>query len=95
MADNNEEILRRSLKEVDRHRNWLLVGFVVTAALLISAFGMAARRMHSDSHSLGAFLHDVLVILGIWTGMMTFVVVLQVTTMTKRILRAIELSSRK
>jgi hypothetical protein len=37
----------------------------------------------------------VMLVLGIWTTIMTLFVVIQVTTMTKRILRAIELASRK
>src|SRR5687768_7783041 len=97
MTDNNEDMLRNSLKAVERRRNWLLAGFVATAVLLVLAFRMAAGRLHGEdgSHNMTYFLHDIFVILSIWTGMMTFVVVLQITAMTKRILRAIELAARK
>jgi hypothetical protein len=93
MADNNEEVIRRSLDAVDRHRNRLLAGVVVTGVLLFVAFVHGADAIHSGSTT--NFLHAVMVILGVWTTMMALVVVIQITVMTKRILRAIELASRK
>jgi len=93
MADNNEEVLRRSLDAVDRHRNRLLIGVVVTAMLLLGAFIHGAEAVHSGNTN--RFLHAVMVVLGIWSVLMTLVVVIQITVMTKRILRAIELASRK
>ena len=93
MADNNEEVLRRSLDAVDRHRTRLLIGAVVTAILLLMSFVHGADAIHSGNTTY--FLHAVLVILAVWTTMMTLVVVIQITAMTKRILRAIELASKK
>jgi hypothetical protein len=93
MTDNNEEVLRRSLDAVDRHRNRLLIAVVVTAVLLLAAFVHGADAVHSGNTN--RFLHAVMVVLGIWSALMTLVVVIQITTMTKRILRAIELASRK
>lgn len=93
MADNNEEVLRRSLDAVDRHRNRLLIGVVVTAALLLLAFMHGADAVHSGNTN--NFLHAIMVILAVWTTMLALVVVIQITVMTKRILRAIELASKK
>jgi len=93
MADNNEEVLRRSLDAVDRHRNRLLIGVVVTAVLLLLAFMHGASAVHSGNTN--QFLHAIMVILAVWTTMLALVVVIQITVMTKRILRAIELASKK
>lgn len=93
MADANEEVLRRSLDAVDRHRNRLLIGVVVTAIVLILAFVQGGAAVHSRNPNV--FIHAVMIVLGVWTTLMTLVVVIQITVMTKRILRAIELSTRK
>lgn len=93
MTDENNDPLRRSLDAVDRRRNWLLGGLVLTAVLLVMGFAQATRAI--ETHSQTLLLHAIMLILGIWTTMMTLVVVMQVTAMTKRILRAIELASRK
>jgi len=93
MTEGNEEVLRRSLDAVDRHRNRLLVGVAVTAIVLLAAFVQGGKAVHSGNTS--AFLHAIMIVLGVWTTLMTLVVVIQITVMTKRILRAIELASRK
>lgn len=93
MTDSDEETLRRSLNAVDRHRNRLLIGVVVTSALLLWAFVEGGAAVHSGNTN--RFLHAVMLVLGVWMTMMTFVIVIQITVMTKRILRAIELASTK
>ncbi len=93
MTDNNEDILRRSLDAVDRTRTRLVIATVVTGVLLLLGFIHGAQAVHS--HDTNLFLHAVMVILAVWTTLMTLVVVLQITAMTKRILRAIELAARK
>jgi hypothetical protein len=93
MTDNNEDVLRRSLDAVDRHRNRLVIATVVTGVILLLGFMHGAQAVHS--HDTNLFLHAVMIILGVWTTLMTLVVVLQITAMTRRILRAIELASRK
>ena len=93
MAENNEEVLRRSLDAVDRHRNRLLIGVVVTGILLLLAFMHGASAVHSGNTN--QFLHAIMVILAVWTTMLALVVVIQITVMTKRILRAIELASKR
>ena len=92
MADNNEEVLRRSLDAVDRHRNRLLVGVVLTAVVLLLAL-MFVTTDHSGNTN--RFLHHVVIVLATWTTMLALFVVIQITVMTKRILRAIELASKK
>jgi len=93
VTDKNEEVLRRSLDAVDRHRNRLLIAVVLTAVILLVAFMRGADAVHSGSTT--RFLHEVMVILLVWTAMLALVVVVQITVMTKRILRAIELASKK
>jgi hypothetical protein len=93
MADHNEEeVLRRSLDAVDRHRTRLLVGLGLGVAVLLWAFYDASGVVHSGTIN---FIHAIFVILLIWTTLLALVVVIQITIMTKRILRAIELASRK
>jgi hypothetical protein len=95
MADNNEEVLRRSLDAVDRHRTRLLIGLAAGVALLLVAFYHAGASGVVHSGNTNAFIHAVFVLLLIWTTLLALVIVIQMTVMTKRILRAIELASRK
>jgi uncharacterized membrane protein len=91
MADNNEEVLRRSLDAVDRHRNRLLIGLVGTVVLLLFVFFRAAT---GNSNTAQAILAHYFMLI-IWMTALMLVVVIQITVMTKRILRAIELASKK
>jgi hypothetical protein len=93
MADNNEEVLRRSLDVVDRHRNRLPIGVVLTTVLLLLAFVRGTDAFRSGNTNL--VVHEVMLILGVWMAIQSLVVVIQITVMTKRILRAIELASKK
>jgi hypothetical protein len=94
MADTNEEVLRRSLDAVDRHRTRLLIGLAVGVALLLFGFYHASGIVHSGANT-NAFIHAVFVLILIWTTLLALVVVIQITVMTKRILRAIELASKR
>jgi hypothetical protein len=91
MADNNEEVLRRSLDAVDRHRNRLLIGLAGTVALLLFVF---VRGATGNSNTAQAILAHYFILI-IWMTALMLVVVIQITVMTKRILRAIELASKK
>jgi hypothetical protein len=91
MADN-EDVLRRSLDAVDRHRLRLLVGLAVGVAVLFLAFYHGSRA--ADSGTM-VFMHAMFVITIVWTTLLALVVVIQMTVMTKRILRAIELASKR
>jgi hypothetical protein len=93
VTDNSEDVVRRSLDAVDRHRTRLLVGLAVGVVVLILAFVSGANTVHSGNTI--NFVHAVFIVLLIWTTLLALVVVLQITAMTKRILRAIDLASRK
>jgi hypothetical protein len=93
MTDSNEEVLRRSLDAVDRHRNRLIIGFVVSALFLFGALVQGTYAARSGSINL--FTHAAMIVVVVWTTMVGLGIVIQITVMTKRILRAIELASRK
>ena len=90
MTDNNEDVLRRSLDAVDRHRQRLILGLAATGLLLLVTFIVGA---HSPSTRDALLAHFFILLL--WVTGLTLVVVIQITVMTKRILRAIELASKK
>jgi uncharacterized membrane protein len=92
MTDNNEEVLRRSLDAVDRHRSRLLIGLVLTTVVLLLTFMQGASAFRTGGTNFQ--LHAVMLILGVWMTALMLVVVIQITVMTKRILRAIELASK-
>ena len=93
MTEGNEEVLRRSLEAVDRHRNRLLAGVAVTTVVLLLAFVHGGAAVHSGNTNV--LLHAVMIVLGVWMTLMALIIVIQITVMTKRILRAIELASRR
>ncbi len=90
MAEDTGELLRRSLDAVDRHRKRLIAGLVLLTLLLLVTFIGGAHSADRVEAVLAHFF-----ILLIWVTALTVVVVIQITVMTKRILRAIELASRK
>ena len=93
MTDQNEEVLRRSLDAVDRHRNRVIIGFAVTVAFVMAALlnGTYAAR----TGNVNVFTHAVMIVIVLWTTAVGMMIVLQITVMTKRILRAIELAGKK
>ncbi len=93
MADNNEEVLRRSLDAVDRHRKRLIAGFVVAALFLLGA--LVHTSYAARGGNVNVFTHAVMIVVVVWTTMVGLGIVIQITVMTRRILRAIELASRK
>ena len=90
MADDTGDVLRRSLDAVDRHRKRLIVGLGVTVVLLLLTFVTGARAAPSSSAVQAILVHFMMLV--IWMTGLTLVVVIQMTVMTKRILRAIELA---
>ncbi len=93
MTDNNEEVLRRSLDAVDRHRKRAIIGFITTVAFVIASLMNGAYAARSGS--VNVFTHAVMIVIVLWTTAVGIMIVIQMTVMTKRILRAIELASRK
>jgi heme/copper-type cytochrome/quinol oxidase subunit 2 len=94
MADDAGEALRRSLGAVDRHRQRLMVGLGLTVVLLLLTFVTGARAARNGTSAVQAFVAHFMMLV-IWMTALTLVVVIQITVMTKRILRAIELASKK
>ncbi len=95
MADHNEEVLRRSLDAVDRNRNWLLIGLGASVLLFVFVFLHGATAMHSgEGGTVQAVLAHYFMLL-IWVTALALIVIIQMNVMTKRILRAIELASKK
>jgi uncharacterized membrane protein len=90
MAEDSGEVLRRSLDAVDRHRKRLIAGLVLLTMLLVVTFIVGA---HSADRVEAVLAHFFILI--IWITALMLVVVIQITVMTKRILRAIELASRR
>ena len=94
MAEDTGDVLRRSLDAVDRHRKRLIAGLIFTGALLLLTFINGARAVQAEGGMVQAVLAHFFMLL-IWVTGLTLVIVIQITVMTKRILRAIELASRK
>ena len=94
MSEDTGEVLRRSLDAVDRHRKRLIVGLAVTVGLLLLTFATGARAARTGSGAVQAFIAHFMMLV-IWMTGLTLVVIIQITVMTKRILRAIELASLK
>jgi hypothetical protein len=93
MTDTNEEVLRRSLDAVDRHRKRAIIGFTVTVMFVMASLMNGAYAARSGS--VNVFTHAVMIVIVLWTTAVGIMIVIQITVMTKRILRAIELASKK
>jgi hypothetical protein len=92
MADDNADILRRSLDAVDTHRKRLMLAFGALVLLLLAVFFWGAHQVGVSNRDaiLAHFAMLLITVIG-----SAVVVVIQITVMTKRILRAIELATRK
>ena len=90
MAEDTGEVLRRSLDAVDRHRKRLIAGLVLLTVLLLVTFVVGA---HSTDRVEAVLAHYFMLL--IWVTALTVIVIIQINVMTKRILRAIELASRR
>ena len=93
MTDSNEDVLRRSLDAVDRHRKRLIIGFIAAVVFLLAALVQGSYAARSGSVNM--FTHAVMIVIIVWTTAVGLAIVIQITVMTKRILRAIELASKK
>ena len=92
MSQEMETILRKSLDTVDRHRKRLYATVFVSAIVLMWGFYRLIEVGRTGD--LRKMLALSVAVLGFWMSNLTFVVVLELTIMTKRILRAIELTSK-
>jgi uncharacterized membrane protein len=96
MTEDMEAVLRRSLDEIDRtrKRQWLLL-ILSFCALALFLLGVAGTARHVGDHRLlGQVMGSVVV--SVLTNILVVVVLgMFITRMTKKILKAIELVSRK
>ena len=71
----------------------MLMGIPAAVLLLLAGFYHGTNVMHiDDSNDLA---NAIMLMLGVWMTMLALAVVIHVTVMTKRVLRAIELAARK
>ena len=92
MAQDENTILRQSLDAVDRHRRRMFAGFtIVVIAMAIAQFRLGLAGTANDVPKM---LTVVLVVLMLWISAMAIAIIVQLTKMTKMILRAIELATR-
>jgi len=92
MTDRDDDVLRRSLDAVDRQRTWLMTGIAVAVLALLVFFYHGTSVMRADTNGL---VNAIMLMLGVWMTMLTLAVVIHVTVMTKRVLRAIEIATKK
>ncbi len=97
MAEDMETILRKSLDAVDRSQRWQMAGLVIFLLLLVLhllAFMAAVHGGHGvqnvSPRAIGMGIFSVLLMVVACTFGITFFI----SRMTKRILKAIELSSK-
>jgi uncharacterized membrane protein len=97
MAQDMEDILRKSLDAVDRTQKWQVAGMIVFLLLLLLhlfAFIGAVHAHHEvptiSPRAIGMGIFSVLLMVVACTFGITFFI----SRMTRRILKAIELSSK-
>jgi predicted membrane protein len=98
MSQELDNVLRKSLDEVDRSQKRQVIGFVIFLALflvhaygfILSVHGGGAASAMPSRHLLGVGLLTVVFTI----AFCTFGITLFISRMTKKVLRAIELSSK-
>jgi hypothetical protein len=92
MSQETENVLRRSLDAVDRHRRrlvWLLA--IVGVSVAWEFYRLLGVKPTGD---VPALIVKAVIALAFWTLGLVVLLVFQLNVATKRILRAIELASR-
>ena len=69
----------------------MIIGFIVTVAFVMGALLNGAYAARTGSVNVFA----VMIVIVLWTTAVGMMIVIQITVMTKRILRAIDLASKK
>lgn len=94
MSPQDNTILRKSLDAVDRQK-WQSIGVAIfTVVVTVIAFLRLGQAFQSGA-DIRRLLQLSIVAMVFWMSGLAFVIVIQLSTMTKRILRAIELAARK
>ena len=92
MVQDENTTLRQSLDAVDRHRRRMFVGF--TIVVIVKAIAQFRLGLAGTANDVPKMLTVVLVVLMLWISAMAIAIIVQLTKMTKTILRAIELATR-
>jgi len=92
MVQDENTTLRQSLDAVDRHRRRMFVGF--TIVVIVMAIAQFRLGLAGTANDVPKMLTVVLVVLMLWISAMAIAIIVQLTKMTKMILRAIELATR-
>ena len=92
MVQDENTTLRQSLDAVDRHRRRMFAGF--TIVVIVMAIAQFRLGLAGTANDVPKMLTVVLVVLMLWISAMAIAIIVQLTKMTKMILRAIELATR-
>ena len=97
MSNESETILRQSLDAVDqfRRQSFVVVGLVIVVWLLVFTFLLAMVAESRTAPAAIKVLYTAAVFQVIVTVVCTTVIQISMTRMTRIILRAIELTSRR
>jgi len=93
MSQQPDTILRKSLDAVDLHRKRMVGTLVIAGIFTLIAFHRLGEAFRAGDDVRRMLQLSVMTLI-LWTACLAFVFVVQLTVMTKRILRAIDLSSR-
>jgi hypothetical protein len=94
VMSQDDTILRKSLDAVERRRSFAIITVVIAIVVTLGAFFRHAQAFSSDA-DVRRLLQLSLVAMIFWTSGLTIIVVLQLAAMTRRVLRAIELASKR
>jgi hypothetical protein len=92
MTEHNDGAMRKALDAVDRHKKRMWVALALVMALTL--FGQFRLVRASHNGDISRTIVTAVVVLEFWTAAWACTIVLQLTVMTKRILRAIEISAK-
>jgi len=91
MSQETENVLRRTLNAVDRHRRRLYWLFAIVSVTVVWEFyRLAAMKPSGD---VPGMIFAAVITMSFWTLALAVMLVFQITVATRRILRAIELAS--
>jgi galactitol-specific phosphotransferase system IIC component len=95
MSDDLETLVRKSLDTVDRSRRFAAIATGVVFLLFVLTLGFLMARARVDSPAAAKLLWAATAAQMAFIGLCTALLVGHVTRMTKAVLRAIELGSRR
>ena len=93
MSQETENVLRKSLDSVDQHRRRLMWLFAIVGLTVAWEFYHLAEV--KPTGDVPGMIVAAVMVLFFWTLGLVVLIVFQLTIATKRILRAIELASRR